>query len=97
MAAVARYGLHNLLVYCYVVHATRNHQEPRIEFDYLVGNASKFLRSKAAPPRWMFCQEIQVAIAGRADLGEAAEFRKRLFSSIHSKKTRADVARVLRS
>ena len=50
----------------------------RIEFDYLVSNVSKFLRLRAITPKWVFRKEIQMAIAGKADLEEAAEFRRSL-------------------
>lgn len=68
----------------------------RIEFDYLVGNASKFLQLKALPPKWVFRKEIQIAIAGKADLEGAASFRRSSYSSLRSKKT-SNTARILRS
>jgi len=52
----------------------------RIEFDYLVDNASKFLHVKDLPPRWIFRKEIQIAIAGKADLEEAASFRRKYYA-----------------
>jgi len=69
----------------------------RIEFDYLMGNASKFLHVKNLPPRWMFRKEIQLAIAGKADLKEAASFRKSSYIPMRLKQTTSDVTRILRS
>ena len=69
----------------------------RTEFDYLVGNASKFLHVKALPPRWIFRKEIQLAIAGKADLEEAANFRRSSYSCMRSKKTTSNVDRILHS
>ena len=51
----------------------------RIEFDYLVEHASKYLQAKALPPKWMFRREIQVALAAKAELDNITEFRKSLF------------------
>jgi hypothetical protein len=69
----------------------------RIEFDYLVGNASKFLHLRSLPLNWVFRKEIQIAIAGKADLEEAANFRRSSYSSMRSKKTTSNAARILRS
>ena len=69
----------------------------RTEFDYLVDNASKFLHLRALPPKWVFRKEIQIAIAGKADLEEAASFRRSSYSSMRSKKTTSNAARILRS
>jgi hypothetical protein len=69
----------------------------RIEFDYLVGSASKFFHLRALPPKWVFRKEIQIAIAGKADLEEAANFRRSSYSSMRSKKTTSNAARILRS
>jgi hypothetical protein len=69
----------------------------QIEFDYLVGNASKFSQIRNLPPRWIFRKDIQIAIAGKSDVEEAANFRRGSYSSMRSKKTRSDVARILRS
>jgi hypothetical protein len=69
----------------------------RTEFDYLVGNVSKFMQVKALPPRWIFHQEIQLAIATKAGLREATNFRRSMYSSMRSKKETSDVARILRS
>jgi hypothetical protein len=69
----------------------------RTEFDYLVGNALKFLQVRDLPPRWIFRKEIQIAIAGKADLEEAASFRRSSYSSMRSKKTTSNAARILRS
>jgi hypothetical protein len=57
----------------------------RTEFDYLVGNALKYWHVKDLPPRWIFRKEIQLAIAGKVDLEEAADFRRSPYSSMHSK------------
>jgi len=68
----------------------------RVEFDYLVSNASKFLRLRAIPPKWVFRKEIQITIAGKADLEEAADFRRSSYSPNRSKTT-SNAARILRS
>jgi len=69
----------------------------RIEFDYLVDNASKFLHVKDLPPRWIFRKEIQIAIAGKADLEEAASFRRSSYTSMRLKEMISDMVRILRS
>ena len=58
----------------------------RTEFDYLVGNASKFLQVRDLPPKWVFRKEIQIAVAGKADVEKAATFRTCSYSSARSKK-----------
>ncbi len=66
----------------------------RTEFDYLVGNVSKFIQVKALPSRWIFRKEIQLAIAAKADLKEATNFRRSMHSSTRSNKETSDVARI---
>lgn len=48
----------------------------RTEFEYLVTNVTKFQQVKALPKNWIFRKEIQVAVAGKADLPGATEFRR---------------------
>jgi hypothetical protein len=69
----------------------------RTEFDYLVGNVSKFLHVKGLSPRWIFRKEIQLGIAAKAELEEAASFRRSSYSSMRSKRTTSNAARILRS
>jgi len=57
----------------------------RIEFEYLLENAAKYLQVKDLPPRWLFRKEIQVAIAAKADLENISSFRKSWYRSIYSK------------
>ncbi|KAG9229066.1 hypothetical protein BJ875DRAFT_475856 [Amylocarpus encephaloides] len=52
----------------------------RTEFDYLVGNASKFLQVRDLPPKWVFRKEIQIAVAGKADVEKAASFRRKYYA-----------------
>jgi hypothetical protein len=54
----------------------------RTEFNYLVENATNFLQVEALSPKWIFHKDIQLAIAAKVELQDAAEFRKSLFSPI---------------
>lgn len=53
----------------------------RTEFDYLASNVKKFQQVKALPPKWIFRKEIQVAVAGKADLVGATDFRRSTYVS----------------
>ncbi|KAK7967614.1 uncharacterized protein PG986_001891 [Apiospora aurea] len=48
----------------------------RTEFKYLIDNAAKFIRLKAPSQKWMFRDEIQLAIAAKASLKSTINFRK---------------------
>jgi hypothetical protein len=49
---------------------------PRDDFDYLIGNAPKYLRLKQFPSKWMFCPAIQTALAEKANLDSLSQFRR---------------------
>jgi hypothetical protein len=55
----------------------------RTEFDYLIENAANFLQVKDLSPRWIFHKDIQLGIAAKVELQDAAEFRKSSFSPIY--------------
>ncbi len=54
----------------------------RIEFNYLVENATNFSQVEALSRKWIFHKDIQLAIAAKVEIQDAAEFRKSLFSPI---------------
>lgn len=68
----------------------------RTEFEYLTQNASEFLQMKQLPPRWIFRDEVQVALASKSSLENATSFRKGLTTSARSNKI-TEIRRILRS
>ncbi|KND87034.1 hypothetical protein TOPH_08332, partial [Tolypocladium ophioglossoides CBS 100239] len=48
----------------------------RTEFECLIQTVPVYLRRRNLPQRWIFRDEIQVSLAGKASLKSAAEFRK---------------------
>lgn len=68
----------------------------RTEFNYLESNASTFLSKSELSPRWVFRTDIRLLIAEKADLEnkESTEFRMSAYSSLYSKTTRSNMARI---
>ena len=58
----------------------------KMEFNYLVDNIAKFLQVRVLPHRWVFRKEIQVAVAAKAELKEANDFRRSEHCSMRSEK-----------
>jgi len=58
----------------------------RTEFEYLIENAQKYLQVKSLPPRWMFRREIQMALAGKAELENIAQFKKGVSCRVRRRK-----------
>ena len=54
----------------------------RTEFECLIQTVPVYLRRRNLPQRWIFRDDIQVSIASKASLRNAAEFRKRSFVSV---------------
>ncbi|KAI1840180.1 hypothetical protein JX266_013610 [Neoarthrinium moseri] len=52
----------------------------RPEFQYLIDTTAKLMRVRNLPSRWMFRNEIQMAIASKADLKTTAALRKSYYT-----------------
>lgn len=54
----------------------------RTQFNYLLDNIAKFQRNQNLPPKWFFLPEIQLAVAAKARLLWATDFRRSMYSCV---------------